>query len=77
MTPIIKKWPLLRINLNFYQATHVSLIKNEIDQQSPEKNESGISKVLRKWLLSDATCCTERPSSPFDKILGNLNFQTC
>ena len=43
------EWPFLRIILNFYKATHTSLIQSESYQQSPEKNDSGINKVLMKW----------------------------
>ena len=39
----------LRIILNFYQGNHIALIQNESYQQSPEKNESSINKVLREW----------------------------
>ena len=45
------KWPFLWIVLNFYQAAHISLIQNESYQQGPEKNESGLNKVLRKWKI--------------------------
>ena len=42
---------LLRIILNFYQATNISLIQNKSYQQRAEKNESGINKVLRNWKI--------------------------
>ena len=34
------QWPFLKIILNFYQETHVSVIQNKSYQQSPEKNEN-------------------------------------
>ena len=42
------QWPFLRVILVFYQATNISLIQNKSYQESAEKNESGINKVLRK-----------------------------
>ena len=34
------QWPFLKIILNFYQETHVSVIQNKSYQQRPEKNEN-------------------------------------
>ena len=33
--------------LNFYQVTNIYLIQNKSYQQSAEKNDSGVNKVLR------------------------------
>ena len=49
------QWPFLRIILNLHQTTHISLIQKESYQQSSEKNESSINKVLRKWKIMAKT----------------------
>ena len=42
------QWPFLIIILSFYEATNISLTQNESYQQSAEKDEIGINKVLIK-----------------------------
>ena len=45
------QWPFLIIILSFYEATNISLTQNESYQQSAEKDEIGINKVLIKWKI--------------------------